>query len=299
METFDLAISYVWKYDREFVDLIEKILHDRGLTTFIIAKFNVNEVIERIRQKELRFKAYLDRASDEDSEFTPIITLLQKRNCYIINPHKHVIKAIDKSNMHRRLEKKNFRLPKTFLIPTYEYNSRLNLVPEDLDEIGIPFVIKPALISGGGEGVIKNAEFLEQIQIEREKNPNEKYLIQEKILPRKINGRRAWFRVIWAFGRAIPTWWNDQTHIYQKVTKKEVERFNLLPLLRITSKLARITKLDYFSTEIALTKDHQFKMIDYVNDQCDMRLKSNHVDGVPDEVVSEFIERMRKKVSTL
>jgi glutathione synthase/RimK-type ligase-like ATP-grasp enzyme len=299
MKSFDLAISYTWKYDREFIDLIENILQNKGLTTFVIAKFNVAEVIEKIRIKELYFKAYLDRASDEDSEFAPIATLLKKKNCYIINPQKYVVKAIDKASMQRRLERKNFRLPYTFLIPPYEINPRLNLKQNDLETIGIPFVIKPALISGGGEGVIKNAETLEQIQYEREQNPSEKYLIQEKINPRKISGRRAWFRIIWAFDRAIPTWWNDQTHIYQKVTKKEISRFNLLPLTRITSKLSRITKLDYFSTEIALTKDHQFKLIDYVNDQCDMRLKSNHVDGVPDEVVAEFIERMGRKIKAL
>lgn len=299
MESFDLAISYKWKYDQEFIDLIESIFQSKGHSTFIIGKFNVNEIIERIKHKELHFKAYLDRASDEDVEFLPIAALLRKRNCYIINPRIKVDKAIDKCNMHRRLLNKKFRLPKTYLIPTYERNPRLKLSLEDLNKIGIPFVIKPALVSGGGEGVIKNAESLEQIQIEREKNPTEKYLIQEKITPKKISGRRAWFRIIWAFDRAVPTWWNDQTHIYQKVTKKEIDRFNLLPLTRITSKIARITKLDYFSTEIALTKDHQFMMIDYVNDQCDMRLKSNHVDGIPDEVVSEFIERMRKKVAAL
>ena len=296
MVKFDLAIAYKWIYDEEFVHLIENIFHRNGLSTFLIRNFNVDEVIDKISRKELQFKTYLDRASDEDRAFEPISKLLQKRHCYLINQHNKVLKATDKSTMHKRLQKKKFRLPKTYLIPRYSQTTQLKLPENYLLEIGSPYVIKPAVTSGGGEGVIKNAVSIQQIIYERIKNPNEKFLIQEKIKPRMFGERRAWFRVLWSFNKAIPIWWDDQTHIYHNVTKKEIARYNLLPLVRITTKLARITKLDYFSTEIAVTKDHNFVLIDYVNDQCDMRLKSKHPDGVPDEVVTEFIERMRRKV---
>lgn len=299
MLKFDLAISYKWIYDEEFVQLIEEIFHRYGATTFLIRNFNIDEVIERVNRKELQFKAYLDRASDEDHSFDPITDLMRRHHTYLINPHNKVLKATDKLTMHIRLQKKRFRLPETFLAPKYSQTQKLKFDQNDLAQLGLPFVIKPAVNSGGGEGVIKNAVSIQQIINERIKNPNEKFLIQEKIKPRFFSGRRAWFRVLWAFNKAIPIWWDDQTHIYNIVTKKEIARYNLLPLSRITSKLARITKLDYFSTEIAVTKDHNFVMIDYVNDQCDLRLKSNHPDGVPNEVVAEFIERMRKKVQSL
>lgn len=299
MLKFDLAIAYKWIYDEEFVQLIENIFHRYGLTTFLIRNFNIEEVIDRVNRKELQFKAYLDRASDEDKAFEPISKLLQQHHCYIINPHNKVLKAIDKTTMHKRLLKKKLRLPKSFLVQRYAQIPELKLNDFDLAEIGSPFVIKPAVNSGGGEGVIKNAVSIQQIIDERLMHPNEKFLIQERIRPRMFGGRHAWFRVLWAFNKAIPSWWDDHTHIYHAVSKRDVSRYNLLALSRITTKLARITKLDYFSTEIAVTKAHNFVMIDYVNDQCDMRLKSNHPDGVPDEVVAEFIERMKRKVSFL
>ncbi len=299
MDIFDLAVSFTWEYDKEFLDRIEELFQGKGLKTFIINRYNLQEVIDGIKNKDIHFKAYMDRASDEDPNFLQAAQLIRRRKGVIINPHDKVVRAIDKCKMHKRLLRKKCQLPKTFLVPSYNHQPELKLTINDLEGLNFPFVIKPALISGGGEGVIKNAMTIEAIQNERINNPFEKYLIQEKILPRKINGRRAWFRVIWAFDRPIPTWWDDQTHIYKRVTKREIARFNLLPLVRITSMLARITGLDYFSTEIALTKDHKFVLIDYINDQCDMRLKSNHIDGVPDEVVDEFIERMLKKISSL
>ncbi len=299
MQIFDLAVAYKWKYDKELVELIERNFQRSGLRTFVIGKFNLHEVVDHLKKKKIYFKVYLDRASDEDPEFLPISKLLSRKKSYIINPHHKIVKSIDKLSMHRKLVKRKFRLPKTLLLPSYDHDDSLRINANHLEELGIPFVIKPSLISGGGEGVIKSAESLAQIHEERRKNHLEKYLVQEKIYPRKIQGKRAWFRLLWAFDKVIPTWWDDHTHIYQRVTKVDVKRHNLLPLYRITKRLARLTQLDYFSTEIALTKDHKFVLIDYVNDQCDLRLKSNHVDGVPDEVVNEFIERMKRKVLSI
>ena len=299
MHTYDLAIAYKWKYDKEFVELIERSFQFNGLKTFVIGKFNLSEVIDLTKKNEISFKALLDRASDEDFEFIPLTKLLKRKKCYLINPHNKVVKSIDKVLMHKKLIRKKFQLPKTFLIQPYDKNNELLITDEELKLLGNPFIIKPATFSGGGEGVIRNADSLDQIQKERIKNHSDKYIVQEKILPRTLNERRAWFRVIYAFGQVLPTWWDDKTHIYHAITNYETKKYNLLTLDRISKKLSRITSLDYFSTEIALTKDHRFILIDYVNDQCDMRLRSNHIDGIPDEVVLEFVEAMKKKIVSL
>ena len=41
-------------------------------------------------------------------------------------------------------------------------------------------------------------------------------------------------------------------------------------------KIAEIAGLQFFSTEIAIVDKETFVIVDYVNDQCDMRLKSKH-----------------------
>lgn len=299
MQSFDLAIAYKWEYDEEFVELIEQIFQSNGFSTYLIKNSNVTEVIDDLENRRLSFKAFLDRASDEDPEFMPVSQILSRRKTHIINPHEKVIQSIDKAAMHKTLLSKKFKLPLTFILPPFNQNFRLHVLERDLDYLHRPFIIKPSFFSGGGEGVITNANSLSQIQKERMKSPTEKYLVQAKIRPRKIRGKRAWFRLFWAFDKVIPTWWDDNTHIYFPVSSAEITKYKLQPLLRITKKLANITKLDYFSTEVALTRDHKFYLIDYINDQCDMRLKSNHPDGVPDEVVKLFITRMQYLVSKL
>ncbi|MCX7875850.1 MAG: hypothetical protein N2321_06745 [Melioribacteraceae bacterium] len=299
MEHFDLAISFTWEYDSDFVELIEDYFQYYELKTYLIKPDNVTDVINLLQNKKIQFTALLDRASDEDVSFIPVAQILKRRKSYIINPHNKIVKTIDKSLMHIKLQENNFKLPKTFILQSFRNDYRLTITEKDLEYIGKPFVIKPSLFSGGGEGVIKNAYTLDEIQKSRMKSPNEKFLIQEKISPTNINGKRAWFRVFWAFDTVIPTYWDDKTHIYSTLSQKEVKEKHLQQLIKITRRLAQITKLDYFSTEIALTKDHKFYLIDYINDQCDMRLKSKHIDGVPDKVVNKFIERMYYKIISL
>lgn len=299
MEHFDLAISYTWEYDEEFVELIEEIFQYEGYKTFLVKPTNLEEVIQLLETRRLHFSALLDRASDENPAFMPIAQILQRRKSYVINPYQKVNEFIDKALMHKRLQQKRFRLPKTFILPAFDHDFRNHIKTKDLDFLKRPFIIKPSYFSGGGQGVVANAETLDEIRMARIISPTEKFLIQERINPTKIHGRRAWFRVIWAFDQAIPTWWDDQTHIYFPVTKNELNKYNLTALKKITARIAKLTGIDYFSTEIAITKDHTFYLIDYVNDQCDMRLKSNHVDGVPDELVVQFIQRMLAKVAAL
>jgi hypothetical protein len=47
-----------------------------------------------------------------------------------------------------------------------------------------------------------------------------------------------------------------------------------------------------FSTEIAITSDGRFVIVDYVNDPIDLRLQSKALDGVPDEIVKDITERL-------
>ena len=102
---------------------------------------------------------------------------------------------------------------------------------------------------------------------------------------RVLAGREAWFRIFFVAGRTIPCWWHPNTHGYAIVTPEQEAQFELGALHGITETIARVCKLDWFSTEVALTRDGRFVAVDYVNDGIDTRIQSKAADGVPDEVM--------------
>ena len=115
-------------------------------------------------------------------------------------------------------------------------------------------------------------------------------MLQEKIVPLEQDGKRFWFRGFYACGVVECAWWNDLTHIYELLTEESIKIYQLDQLFSIVKKIAKICQLNFFSTEIAINQKREFVVIDYVNEICDMRLQSQHADGVPDEIVHKITQ---------
>jgi len=115
--------------------------------------------------------------------------------------------------------------------------------------------------------------------------------LQATVTPRTIQGRPAWFRIFYAVGKTYPCWWHPLTHVFSAVTPSEESKYELAPLYDITKRIASICKLDWFTTEIALTLN-DFVVVDYVNDQIDTRVQSRAVDGAPDEIMQSIANQL-------
>jgi hypothetical protein len=296
MKIYDLGIAFVWEYDDDFVFMLEDTLQRAGYSTFRIDYKNFPEVESLVTERKLGFRFYLDRAADVDSGFERLGKVISRRRTTILNPYKNVQLATDKASMHLEFITVGLEVPYSIIIPPHSEMENIFISVEDLAILGRPFIIKPCNTTGGGIGVVTGAETLKDVLEERILHSNDKYLLQEKIYPDTLNGKRAWFRCFWSFGKVIPVWWDDQTHLYSLMTLGDISAYNLNKLIRITKIIAQLTGLDFFSTEIVLTPDKRFVVIDYVNDQCDMRIKSKHVDGVPDIVVKQIILNLLQAV---
>jgi hypothetical protein len=183
--------------------------------------------------------------------------------------------------MHLELITAGIHTPHTVILPPFI--EQPVIAEFDLTPLGSHFVIKPAN-EGGSEGVILGAFSMDQILRARMEFPAQKYLIQSTVMPRTIHGQPAWFRIFYAAGKTYPCWWHPLTHVFATVSQTDEHKYELSPLRDITQRIASICKLDWFSTEIALTLD-QFIVVDYVNDGIDTRVQSKAVDGVPDDVM--------------
>jgi hypothetical protein len=296
MEIFDLGLAFVWEYDEDFISLIETSMHKAGLSTYRIIEYNLYDVTDKVKNRKIGFNFYLDRASDVNDNFDILGKIICRRKTRIFNPYKNIKHSIDKASMHLEFITNGLEVPYSIIVPPHSQFRNIYISIDELSKLGRPFIIKPCNTTGGGIGVVTGAESLKEVFEERRTNSNDKYLLQQKIYPSMMNGRRAWFRCFWAFGKPIPVWWNDLTHIYDELTPDEMKYFKLSKLLILTKRIAMLTGLDFFSTEIVIPENKKFIVIDYVNDQCDMRIKSKHVDGVPDTTVIKIIENMVKAI---
>jgi hypothetical protein len=303
LKIYDFAVAWNWEYDREFIRLVQEIFRMNNLSALEIQAENVEEIYNLLKKGKLQFRYFLDRASDEDDAFQPLARFILQQfragdgtSLHPINLHDFQLRAADKATMHLEFLTHGIEVPYTIIISPYNHKQEVELTITELAKLGRPFIIKPANTTGGGIGVVMGAETLKEIIEARQSHKNDKYLLQETIKPIECAGRRAWFRVFYAFGDIIPSWWDDVTHIYSLISKEEEKQIDVEQLKKITERIHTVCQLEFFSTELVCTADRRCITVDYVNEMCDMRLQSQFVDGVPDTIVQRIVSRMMEYI---
>lgn len=290
---YDLCVAWNWEYDADFMRLLSGYCNARNLSVLHITPENIAAVLEDLAHDELSFRVILDRASEDDERFMPVVRWALEHNAFFINRHERASRSWNKAAMHYELINAGIYTPYTIVIPAYEEQSVLGKI--DIAKLGEPFIVKP-VHGSGGEGVFLDISSEEQIIELRRQYPDTSFLVQKYIVPADLNAHPAWFRVLYCHEKVYACWWHPETHIYIPVEPFEQVQHGLEPLSAIAVTIARVTGLDLFSTEIAYTAENLFVAVDYVNDQPDLRMQSNAEDGVPDAIVHDIIDRLGQLV---
>jgi hypothetical protein len=289
-QAFDVAVAWNWEYDAEFVRLLENACRQRGLSLLQVIPEALEASLDRLQSGDLELRMVLDRAWDVDEAFYPLADWARSHGVRILNARPIALRAWDKATMHLEFIAAGLHAPYTIVLSPFD--EAPDPPPPDLAPLGELFILKPAH-GGGGAGVKRGSMTWPQIQLIRQERPGDKYLIQARVQPRRTEAGPAWFRVLFALGEVLPFWWHVQTHEYRPVTQGQETRLGLAPLRDITRTIARICRLDLFSTEIAQrVDDGVFVCVDYVNDPIDLRPRSIAVDGVPDPAVRAIADRI-------
>lgn len=289
MAHYDLCLAWNWEYDADLVAILEAACSDRGLGLWQVTPDNLATALVELSAAGSTFSAFLDRASEADPNFVPLVEWAISRNVFEINVHKRAVHAVNKASMHLEFITSGIHTPHTIILSPFSKQPYVS--PLDLSPLGDKFIVKPAH-GGGGEGVVLEVSTIDQVLAARQAHPQDYYLLQAHITPVHLAGRPAWFRVVYCGGQIYPFWWDTTTHIYVRLEEDEERRFSLEPVASTTRAISRVCGLDLFSTEIALTASGHFVVVDYVNNPIDLRLKSAAQDGVPDEVVRNIAARL-------
>lgn len=321
MDFYDLCLASNWEYDDGFIEILDGTCRARGRRLLTVTPSTLADVLSRLSSGEAGFSALLDRASEADPAFLPLVDIAKSTGAHRFNPRELANRAYNKAAVHRLFLEDGLPTPRTIILPSYHYKPELS--PLDLQSLGWNVTVKPAL-GGGGDGVIMEISTQEQIQSARKHFPEQQYLLQEHITPRVVDGLPAWFRVIYCLDEIFVNYWDTTTHVYTPVREtgghesgghagppqqspqpvgavlRDSPSLRDSPtiesLREVTRRIARLCRLDLFSTEVALTEDDRLLVVDYVNDPIDLRLQSRAADGVPDFIVERIATRMVEEI---
>lgn len=279
----DLLLTYDWPYDEPFLALLSESLREAGSSVMLVSPRQRTEAWERMRSGNVEARAFLDRAVDTDPSFQILEDWAVEHVALHINPATRRREVWRKTNLHWDFIRAGLHTPYTLVVPSLRRSQAVEPRP-DLSPLGMPFSIKPDL-GGGGWGVVVDARDWDDVERARCRMPDDDLILQQFVEPAVLEGRRAWFRVLYVCGRVIPCWWDDRTHLFgEGVSAEERWRLHLNPLWQIIETAARIARLRFFSTEIARVDDGRFVVVDYVNDPVDVRIRPHAREGMPLDV---------------
>jgi hypothetical protein len=280
---YDVALAYVQDY---FSSRVRELCGQFDLSFFLVEPTWVEEFLRKHQAHEIKARVLVDMASDAYQPDDPYFTLAKEvkhSGGYVIDDPDAGAVMGHKAKFHRMLVEHHVPVPATVIVERHELHD-FRMTDELIECLGIPFVVKPAWGSGR-QGVILEGRSKADLHRSAEESPHsDAFLLQRKVVPKSLDGRVGWFRMFHVFGEVIPCWWHPMTGQYQLVTPLEERRFKLGPLTKIMKDIARVSKINFFSSEIALAEDGRYFSIDYLNTECDMSASSFWPSGVPDEL---------------
>jgi len=294
MKKYDFALTWVNSEQERFVQWLKRECKMRKMSMFVAGPETARSMVKDVEEGRVHIKFLLDNEanySDPIDIYGRLCYAVKDKGGIVVCDPDYARAASNKSITHYDLVKAGIDVPYTVIVRNWQPDT-FSLLPQEKKLLGDEFIIKPAT-GFGQKGVVKNAKGeISEIAYARNFNRGDNFLLQEKINPVVLGEKMAWFRVYYLFGEIIPCWWDTETGRYSHVNLKEFTVYKLLPLIRIVSEIARMTRLEFFSSEIALIKNksglRKFVAVDYVNDQPELCVRPQAING-PLEDVTEHI----------
>jgi hypothetical protein len=277
--------------------MFHRALSPYGLSLLIANRHNVEKLIEAARRGRVRPYVYLDLCSAIEPAFGELLRAMAGAGVYTIGEPAKLEQWTYKARAQKRLEEAGMPVPATVVIRAGEASRELTA--DELRAVGEKCVIKPSW-GVAGRGVLANVRPTAQnIEIARQFEPRDDYLVQRMVRWESFAARTAYVRGYNVMGHRTLLWWAPQTKLYDLLAWEDFRRHDLLGAVEVIDRMAALTGMDFFSSEIAITSgvgQPRFVMIDYCNDQCDMNPVSEQADGPPDVWSQWVVERFAQFV---
>ncbi len=284
-----------------FSHRVRELCGANNLSFFLVEPHWVQVFVEKVQQGEIGVGVLLDMASDPyatGSLYYRLAKDVKAAGGHVIDDPDLSPLTTHKGKFHAVLEQNGLPVPETVMVRRDEIE-RFRLTEEMKQRIGVPFVVKPGW-GGGRIGVNLDATGeADLLRAAKEAPDSDSFMLQRRLTPQTLGGRPAWFRIFHVCGEIIPCWWHPSTGDYQLVSPLQRRHYGLVALEQMVYRIAKLAGMEFFSTEITLTREGQWVAVDYLNDECDMHPKSYYQDGPPDEVVRRVAHLMVQKAITV
>lgn len=291
---YDLVMTHKLDADDFFIHRVQQHCAERGLNFFLIEPVWAESFLAAWQRNAVWARVLLNMHSEHhlpDEIYSRLIRYAQQHSCQVIDPPDVALAAFDKAALHSRLLEAGLPVPPTIVLKR-EQVGNFKLSDADKELLGAPFVVKPGM-GYGRRGVVLDATGEADVARSVGLWSDRHYLLQRR-LKAKMNGNEpVYFRVYHVFGEIWICWWNCFNDRYRLMTQEDETIYGAGALRELVQRVAKLTGMQFFSSEIMQTETGELVLIDYVNDQCHLLTQTaSPANGVPDTLVSAIAQKL-------
>lgn len=291
---YDLVMTHKLDADDFFIHRVQQHCAERGLNFFLVEPLWVESFLAAWQRNAVWARVLLNMHSEHhlpDEIYHRLIRYAHQHGCQVIDPPDVALAAFDKAALHGRLIEAGLPVPPTIVVKREQVGA-FKLGAAEREMLGSPFVVKPGM-GYGRRGVVLDATSEADVARSVGQWSDRHYLLQKRIVPRVNGTEPVYFRVYHVFGEIWICWWNCHNDNYRVMTPEEETVYGAEALRELVRRVAKLTGMQFFSSEIAQTETGELVLIDYVNDQCHLLTQTaSPGNGVPDALVAAIAQKL-------
>ncbi len=297
-----VALDYL-SPNSELIEIFQRACDPYGLSLLLVNSKNRDHVAHQLQTGWMRPHLYLDLCSAVEPAFWELLNIASRAGIHTVADPAIQPTWTIKATAQPLLEAAGLPVPPTVIIRRDEPDR--DLTSAERACVGERCVIKPSFGVAGRGTVVDIPPTATNIALAREFNRQDDWLIQRLITWPRFDGRQAYVRSFNVLGCRTLMWWAKEKGIdtYSLLSWDDVRKHDLLPIVSLTDRLAELSGMEFFSSEVAilggpeLPPAQRFILIDYLNDQCDMDCQPGEGKlGVPLPFVKWVCERFAQEV---
>jgi hypothetical protein len=288
--TYDLALNWAANRDERFLGAIDRAARLRRVRWTVVRNGHTDRFRRRVDRGELDVRLFLNTQADGANPNSPGMLLcrsLKANGTFVVEDPDDAFFYADRAMQFRYLSRAGVRVPPHVLIKRGQ-RDKPALTAAERRSVGPTWTAVPAVGMSRSRVLTSGARNVATALNRAGFPPGQKVLIFKHHKPISRAGHEGHFWIWHLFGNVVPAAWLRGSRRPALICYDDWITDGLLELVRLTRRIAQVTGLDWFLTEIVATRlgrSAQFVVVEPANALAGLGPGSKPVAAVPNPVL--------------
>ncbi len=253
---YELGLNWSRDAGDLFTSHVAQAARLRRIRWLCVPNGQADRVRRRVERGQLEVGLFLNTQADGLNPNSPGMLLcrsLKAASCLVVEDPDDARVYADRAVQMRYLERAGVSVPRHVVVEGWHRDKRA-LTAAQRTKLGPAWTAQPAVGMGRSRTLTTSSRAVAAALARAGFAPGQKVLLCRHHRPVLAGDRELRFLVWYLFGHIVPCWWRRGARCCDLMTSEDLASGRFVVLASLVSRIAEITGLDWFVTELIATK---------------------------------------------